>query len=115
MLRIKGKDDEEVLAILQTTAWRLDGLRDFRADAIQILLRETAEAFGVKLRDFNAPFYAALSGSPVWTPLFASMEILGPDLVRARLRNALEALGGVSGKRLKKLEKDYAARFGPRH
>jgi glutamyl-tRNA synthetase len=35
------------------------------------------------------------------------MALLGPDLTRARLRAALDALGGVSGKQQKKLEKDY--------
>jgi glutamyl-tRNA synthetase len=35
------------------------------------------------------------------------MAILGPDMVRARVRHALEAAGGVSKKQLKKLEKEY--------
>ena len=49
----------------------------------------------------------ALSGCRVWTPLYDSMEILGADLVRVRLRRALEELGGMSGKEMKRLEKSY--------
>ena len=56
----------------------------------------------------------ALSGAPVWTPLFDSMSILGSDLVRVRLRRAVEALGGVKGKKRKQLEKRYADTFGVR-
>jgi glutamyl-tRNA synthetase len=35
------------------------------------------------------------------------MEVLGPDMSRARIRHAIEVLGGVGKKRLKKLEKQY--------
>jgi glutamyl-tRNA synthetase len=35
--------------------------------------------------------------------------MLGPDLSRSRLRQAIEVLGGVSKKQLKELEKAYAA------
>jgi glutamyl-tRNA synthetase len=35
------------------------------------------------------------------------MVILGPDMVRARVRHALEVAGGVSKKQLKKLQKEY--------
>ena len=39
-------------------------------------------------------------------PLFDSMAILGPDLSKARLRDALNVIG-VSGKEQKKLEKAF--------
>jgi len=39
------------------------------------------------------------------------MVVLGPDMTRARLRHALNTLGGVSKKKLKKLEKEYRANF----
>ncbi len=113
-LAMKGKTPEELAAILQIAVWRLDQQRDFSAAALEMLFRELAERFAVKLRDFNLPFYVALSGKPVWTPLYDSMEILGSDMVRMRLRRAIEALGGISGKRLKALEGEYAALFGER-
>jgi glutamyl-tRNA synthetase len=39
------------------------------------------------------------------------MEILGLDLVRVRLRHAMEALGGISSKRAKALDKEYRSLF----
>lgn len=113
-LTFKGKSPEESVALLQLMAWRLDRQRDFTAAALEAAFREMAERFEVKLRDLNLPVYTALSGSRVWTPLFQSMEVLGPDLVRVRLRRALEALGGVSGKAMKRLEKQYEELFGER-
>jgi glutamyl-tRNA synthetase len=73
-----------------------------------------AEKFNLKLRDLLPPFYAAVTGSEVATPLFQSMEILGSDLVRMRLRRAVEVLGGLSAKALKSTEKTYETVFGRR-
>ncbi len=111
-LTMKKKTAEETAELLQTAIWRLEELREFTAARIEPALKEAAEAHEVKLRDFLAPFYVALSGSRSWTPLYDSMEILGPDMTRVRLRRAVEALGGLSEKKLKKLEKTYAARSG---
>jgi glutamyl-tRNA synthetase len=110
-LLIKGHDRDGTRALLQMAIWRLDEVRAFTAADLERLFHELAEAFGVKLRDLLAPFYVALSGSRVWTPLYDSMEILGVDLARVRLRAALEALGGVSGKETKRLEKKYRDLF----
>jgi glutamyl-tRNA synthetase len=113
-LPLKGKDERETAELLQLALWRLEAQRDFSADVLEQLFREIAEQLDLKLRDLTRPFYVAVTGAKASTPLFQSMEILGPDLVRVRLRRAIEALGGVSSKKLKQLEKDYAARFGPR-
>ena len=59
------------------------------------------------MRDFLAPLFIAISGRAVSLPLFDAMAYLGRDLVRARLRSALEALGGVSKKEAKRLERSY--------
>jgi glutamyl-tRNA synthetase len=109
----KGKDEQETARILQLTLWRLEAQRDFAADELDALFREIADRLEVKLRDFTRPFYVAVTGAKASTPLFQSMEILGPDLVRVRLRHAVEALGGLSSKKLKQLEKEYAALFAP--
>lgn len=71
---------------------RLDDLKDWRREAIGSALKELSESFGIKLRDFLRPFYVAITGSATSTPLFDSMEILGRDLCRARLRRALDLL-----------------------
>ncbi len=112
LVKIKKKEPEEVLEILQLCVWRLGQLRDFSAASIKALFEELTSTFEIKLRDLCLPFYVALSGSTVWTPLFDSMEILGPDLVRLRLRRAIAALGGLSTKKLKALEMRYEELFG---
>jgi glutamyl-tRNA synthetase len=106
----KGSTPAETAVLLQTTLWRLEELVDFRAPVLETLFREEADRYGMKVRDFNLPFYVALSGSRVWTPLYDSMEVLGPDLTRARLRSAIALLGGVSKKKLKELEREHRNR-----
>ncbi len=113
-LTLKDKPAEEMAAVMQLILWRLDQQHDFRAGAIEEVFREAGEKLGIKLRDLTRPFYIAVAGAEAAPPLFQSMELLGADLVRIRLRRALEALGGISGKKQKALEGRYEEIFGPR-
>ena len=76
----------------------LDALPEWNHKAIGELFKQLSESFALKLRDFLRPFYVAIAGSPASTPLFDSMEILGRDLCRARLRKALDALKTATSK-----------------
>jgi len=70
-------------------------------------LNALSQEMEIKLRDFLQPLFVAMSGTKVCPPLFDAMTIVGPDITRARLRHALNALGGVSKKQAKKLEKEF--------
>ncbi len=82
-----------------------DTLPEWTVATIEPALRGVADRLGVKFRDFVRPMYLAITGSPSSLPLFDGMEILGRDLVRTRLRDAVATLGGVS----KSEEKAWAA------
>jgi len=60
-------------------------------------------------REFLFPLFVAISGSAQSVSVVDAMAILGPDMSRARLRHALEVVGGVSKKESKRLEKEYKA------
>lgn len=108
----KGSTRQSTAELMQMALWRMDRSAGWTAGALEAIFRGVGDAFGLKLRDLLRPFYVAVTGAEVGPPLFQSMEILGPDLVRIRLRRAIEALGGISGKRQKELEKEYERRFG---
>ncbi len=110
-LELRGQSKEELAAILQMAVWRLEELRRWEVPEIEAALRELADRLGIKMREFGRPFYVAISGEPASTPLFDSMAILGSDLTRIRLRRAIEALGGVSGKQQKLLDTRYRELF----
>ena len=104
---LKKLELSETKKYLQFILWRLDAHSDWRRDALNQLFIDLAAELGVKIRDLLAPVFVAISGKSVTPPLFDSMAIIGPDLSRARIRHALDALGGVSKKQAKSLEKEY--------
>lgn len=93
--------------ILQYASWVLDDISEWHRDRLYTSLNELAQAMEIKLKDFLLPLFVAITGSASAPPLFDSMVILGPDLVRARLRHGLMTIGLPSKKQLKQLEKDY--------
>jgi glutamyl-tRNA synthetase len=101
------EDDDAVRRIFAYTAWALDAEPSWDAACIQRVLREMSATMDYKLRVFLAPFFVALSGRRSATPLFQTMEILGRDIVRARIRHGLEVLKPLSGKEQKRWEKSY--------
>lgn len=102
-------DRESVQKILQFAAWRLDAQANWERDALYRTLAQLAEALNLKLKDFLAPLFVAIAGRAAAPPLFDSMALLGPDMVRARVRHALHVVGAPAKKQLKVLEKAYAA------
>jgi glutamyl-tRNA synthetase len=89
---------EAILTSFDWTLKELDNLAMWNRETVGALLKQAAENAGFKLRDFLRPFYVAIAGSPTATPLFDSMEILGRDICRARLRKAIEVLKSGAGK-----------------
>lgn len=100
-------DRETQLKVIQFTSWALDTQVSWQRDDLYQTLNNLAEGMDIKLRDFLQPLFVAMSGSTVCPPLFDTMAVLGPDLTRARVRHALDCLGGVSKKGAKKLEKEF--------
>ncbi|HEV3196016.1 MAG TPA: glutamate--tRNA ligase [Candidatus Cybelea sp.] len=86
-------DDAEVRRAFTLALAEFDALPVWNTFGIEMALKRIAEALGKKTRDVARPFYVAITGSPTSIPLFDSMDLLGRDLVRERLRNALTLLG----------------------
>lgn len=98
---------EDCKRVLHHAAQRLDEVAEWRRDALHEALKALAAGMGVKLRDLVAPLFVALAGRPVGLPIFDSLAYLGRDLTRARLREGIAALGGVSKKEAARLERAY--------
>jgi glutamyl-tRNA synthetase len=103
----KDLSQDDVKRVLQFVVWRLDELRAWEREALQADIQQLAVRMGFKIRDFLFPLFVAVSGQPVSLPLYDSMAVLGPDLTRMRIRDAIEVLGGVSKKLAKKWEKEF--------
>ena len=103
-IKLQGDD---LVQSLQFALWRLEALRHWERDTIFDAMKTLADGMGIKIKDFFAPLFVAISGSSASISVIDSMAILGPDMSRARIRFALDQLGGVGKKKLKKLEKSY--------
>ncbi len=91
---VAGKLELDVVRrALAAAMWTLDTQRTFDRRAIESVLKGIADSLGVKFRDLARLYYVALTGSPTSVPLFEAMELLGRDMVRERLRYALEIVG----------------------
>lgn len=92
MLRSGKLDDAALGEALGLALREIDAVPEFTAPAIDTIFKRIAEETGRKVRDVTKPFYVAVTGNPTSLPLYDSMELLGRDLVRERLRNALDLL-----------------------
>jgi glutamyl-tRNA synthetase len=104
--------------LLKIAEWELEKISSWDRETLSSLFQKIAETEELKLKQILPPFFVAISGSTVSLPLFDSLALLGPDLARTRIRIALEKLAaegvGLSKKGLKKLEKEYAQKYGNR-
>lgn len=101
-------DQDQIKQIFQFTLWHLETVKDWQRDKLFQDLKTLAETMDIKLKDFLAPLFLAISGTTATFSVMDAMVLLGPDLTRARIRHSLNSLFGDLGKKqLKKLEKTY--------
>jgi glutamyl-tRNA synthetase len=100
-------DPDLALQILQFSLWRLESIEVWKHDEIQSHFQLMAGQLNLKIRDFLFPLFVAVTGSAVSLSVIESITILEINIVRMRLRTAIDLLGGVSKKKQKLLEKAY--------
>lgn len=103
----KQLDTEQSRELLQLMAWQLEQLPQWDKPAIEQACRRLSAFKGLKIRETLFPLFVAVTGRAVSVSVIDSMVILGLDVTRARLRYAVEVLGGVSKKQAKTLEKTF--------
>jgi len=108
----KSLQSEDIRKILQFASWQLDGERDWNKDKLFAGLKALADGMGYKIRDFLFPLFVAIAGTSQTVSVMDAMAILGPDISRARVRHALNVVGGPSKKEGKRWEKEYAVLTG---
>jgi len=106
-LKSAGMEEDQLLEVLQYALWRLESVQQWSRDNVFAALKAVADGMEIKLKPFLAPLFIAIAGSSASISVMDSMNLLGADMSRARLRHAIELLGGVGKKKLKKMEKAY--------
>ena len=103
----KKREAEDVVQMLQTAVWSLDGLLDWDKEHVEEAIRAVAEYWQWPVRDITVPLTTAMVGTRVGPPLFEAVVLIGQDLMRMRLLQAINAVGGLSKKKAAKLEKEW--------
>ena len=71
---------------------RLDPLLDWNAAGLEAVMRAFAEEIAWKPGDLFMPVRIGVTGKAATPPLFETMEVLGREVCRRRLRRAIEVL-----------------------
>jgi glutamyl-tRNA synthetase len=108
-LHSHGLEPDVVVEGLQYLVWRLDSERQWSRESVMDAVQFVCQQLHLKMKEWMPVMFIALSGSTQAISAFDLAVLLGPDRTRARLRLALERLGGVSKKAQKRLEKSYQA------
>lgn len=104
----KNTSPELASSLLQAMIWSLDAQEDWTGPAFQRASHEVEEVFGVHHKKTLIPLlFATIMGKHMGPPLFDSVTLLGKDITRVRLMGAIEALGGISNKRMDLLKKGW--------
>jgi len=77
----------EAKATIGSLLPELDGVTDWRAEAIEVVVRGFAERAGIKLGAVAQPLRAALTGRTTSPPIFDVLAVLGRQESLARLRD----------------------------
>jgi len=107
MLVPKKRQLEDLPPILQTVSLRFDLCEDWSADNLKEAVEDVATFWDWPIRDVTSILFVAITGMNVAPPLYDAMEILGRDMSRRRILDALDATGGMGKKKLKKLDKKW--------
>lgn len=111
LLTPKGIAPTQAAALLTCLVWGLEERQDWSSEALFEGSKEVAAAFGVNHKKVIMPLlFGTIMGKRQGPPLFDSAAVLGKDRTRVRFMRAIEFLGGVSKKQLKRLEKAWAQR-----
>ncbi len=94
-----GRDD--IRRAIALAMWDLDASQTFDKTTVEAVLKGVSDRLERKFRDLARVFYVVLTGSPTSVPLFDALELLGRDICRERLRNALDTLGAPTAKEQK--------------
>ncbi len=91
-------DQDQQRAAYTLALQQFDALIEWNKEGVEVTLRRTAEVLDAKLKDIIRPMYIAITGQPQGVPLFDAIVHLGRDIIRERLRHAMELLGPASKK-----------------
>lgn len=91
-LMMKSRSKKEAVGLYEALVERIDVLYDFTAANIEQALRAFCEEKGTTPKELFMPIRFMVTGKKATPPLFETMEVLGRERCRTRVRAAIAAL-----------------------
>jgi glutamyl-tRNA synthetase len=88
----KGRDAAATATVLNELVETLDNVRPFTVATVEPVVRAFGEKAGWKPKELFSVIRLAVTGRSAAPPLFDTMEVVGKEIVRRRLRAAAAAL-----------------------
>jgi glutamyl-tRNA synthetase len=96
LLLSKGRSPEDVAQVLSDALDALESIEDWTTENLTKTMEVFLKEKGLKARDVYMPLRVATTGSKETPPLFESIEVIGKEMVRRRVRCAVTALNQLS-------------------
>ena len=99
---------EQIQQYLQFIVWRLESITLWESQPIFDTIKLLSQQLELKISDLMPIVFISICGSQKSWSIVDSMELLGPDITKARFKQAIDILGKPSKKKLKAYEKTYS-------
>lgn len=106
----KGRNAEEAVKILQSMLFMFEEQPEWNATRVEKMTQEVGKSWQWKIREVTGVLFVAITGKKVAPPLYQSMELLGKDLSRVRIVNAIQKLGALSKEQQEIVEQEWRER-----
>ncbi len=107
-----GLPEETTRKILQFTLWACEQELTWDKAIVERICISLSQSLALKLKFFMPPLFIAITGRKESVSVMDAMAVIGSDMTRARLRQALTIVGAPSKKELKDWQKEYQAFSG---
>ncbi len=88
----KGKSTSDIMGMLSGLVEKLDDLYDWEHERIKAVIEAYKDEIGWKPKDIFMTLRLVVTGRKDSPPLFESMELIGREMVRFRMRDCIQAL-----------------------
>ncbi len=88
----KNRTAKDMISLFEDFVEGIDLMEEYGAENLESLLRRLSEDRGWKTRDVFMPVRVAVTGRKASPPLFESMQVIGRERSRVRLRQAIAHL-----------------------
>jgi glutamyl-tRNA synthetase len=92
----KGKSAVEIIEMLNGLVEKLDDLYEWSHDQLKALIEAYKDSIGWKPKDVFMTLRLVVTGRKDSPPLFESLELVGREMVRFRLRDCIQKLAQTS-------------------